>query len=136
MNEIDFTDLIGKPFDPDGYGPDNYSCYGLAVEVYRRFGIDLPRTNISVCACKEASNQEIQTHIEEFWDKILRPVAPCGVVIRSMDPNFAHHIGVHIGNGRLIHITLNRSVVIDRMSTWQQHIIGYYRYVGIDRQST
>lgn len=130
---MDFNDLMGKPFDADGYGPDNYSCYGLAVEVFRRYGIDLPRTNISVCACKQASMQEIQTHAAKYWAPISTPEEPCGVLIRSMDPDFAHHIGVFIGNGRMIHVTLNRSVVIDRIHKWQQHIIGYYRYVGTDR---
>ncbi len=127
---IDLNDLIGKPFDPDGYGPDNYSCYGLAVEVFKRFGIEIPRTNISVCACKEASQKEIETNLINLWEPVVILEIPTGLVIKSADHDFANHLGIYIGNRRFIHITINRNVVIDRMSDWENKIIGYYKYVG------
>lgn len=127
---IELNDLIGKPFDPDGYGPDNYSCYGLAVEVFKRYGVTIPRTNISVCACQDASQQEIQTNLMAYWAETDTLLAPTGLVIRSGNPDFANHLGVYIGNGRMIHITINRNVVIDRISSWKNKIIGYYKYVG------
>jgi len=127
---IDFTDLIGKPFHEDGYGPDNYSCYGLAVEVYKRYGIKIPRTNISVCACKTASQKEIQDNLIRYWKPTKELKAPTGLVIISSNPEFANHLGVYIGQHRMIHITANRNVVIDRISEWKNKIIGYYTYVG------
>lgn len=127
---MDFSDLIGKPFDPDGYGPEGYSCYGLAVEVFRRYGVDIPRTNISVCTCKETSQKEILTHLARHWAPVDMLEIPAGLVIKSTNPDFANHLGVYIGSGRFIHVTKNRSVVIDRISNWKSKIIGYYRYVG------
>jgi len=127
---INFNDLIGKPFDSDGYGPDNYSCYGLAVEVYKRYGIYIPRTNISVCACREASQQEIQDNIIKYWEPTDIWDIPTALLIRSIDPGFANHIGVFIGDGKMIHVTINRNVVIDRVSNWKHKIIGKYKYVG------
>ncbi len=126
---VDLNDLIGKPFDQDGYGPDKFSCYGLAVEVYRRFGFDIPKTNISVCACKEASEKEIQDQMARSWVKTDMLEVPSAVLIASRNPEFANHIGVYIGNDRFIHITLNRNAVIDRLSNWKKRIIGFYRYV-------
>ena len=132
---IDFSDLIGKPFDPDGYGPDRYSCYGLAVEVFRRYGIDIPRTNISVCACRETSQQEIEAHKEMYWAQVrdfqpFHSTAPVGLLIRSGNPDFADHIATFIGQGQMIHITVNRSVVVDRVSNWKHKILGAYKYVN------
>ncbi|SDU26549.1 C40 family peptidase [Desulfobacula phenolica] len=127
---IDFSDLIGKPFCEDGYGPNGYSCYGLAVEVFRRYGIDIPRTNIAVCACKQASQKEINNHLEKYWEPVSSLETPTGLIIQSTHPEFADHIGVYIGNRRFIHVTQNRNVVIDRLSDWKSKIIGYYRYAG------
>ena len=43
---IDYNDLIGQPFDEE-----KNNCYDLVREVFRRNGIDIPATNVSVCAC-------------------------------------------------------------------------------------
>jgi len=123
------NDLIGKPFHEDGYGPDNYSCYGLTVEVFKRFGIDIPRTNISVCACKDASQKEIKRHLKKYWKKETELKSPAFVVIRSVHPDYADHIGTYIGDGKLIHVTMNTNVVVDRIANWKHKIIGYYSYV-------
>ncbi len=127
---MDLNDLIGKPFHEDGYGPDNYSCYGLAVEVFKRFGIEIPKINISVCACKEASQKEIETNLMKSWKPVSKLTAPTGLVIQSTNFEFANHLGVYIGNRRFIHVTVNRNVVVDKMSDWKNKIIGYYKYVG------
>lgn len=122
-------DLIGKPFHEDGYGPETFSCYGLAVEVFRRYGSEIPKTNISVCACKEASEAEIKKHIGMYWTRIKRPVEPCVLLINA-HPGFAQHIGVYIGNGQMIHVSKNRNVCVDKVCSWAHKIAGFYRYVG------
>lgn len=130
---IEINDLIGKPFSPDperGYGPNAYSCYGLIYEVYRRFGIEIPKTNISVTACKQASNQEIMEHAAKYWQQIDKPEVPCGVLIKSTNPEYANHIGAYIGNNKMLHITIGRNVVVDRLDDWKRKILGYFRYVG------
>jgi len=127
---MDLNDLIGKPFHEDGYGPDNYSCYGLAVEVFKRFGIEIPKINISVCACKEASQKEIETNLIQSWKPVLELTIPTGLVIQSTNFEFANHLGVYIGSRRFIHVTVNRNVVVDKVSDWKNKIIGYYQYVG------
>lgn len=130
---IEINDLIGKPFcsDPENaYGPNCYSCYGLLWEVYKRFGIDIPKTNISVISCREASNLEINQHVSKYWQEIKRPEIPCGVHILSTHPDYPNHIGVYIDTGKMIHTTMFRNVEVARISNWKQKIIGYYRYVG------
>ena len=130
---IELNDLIGKPFASEpkrAYGPDTYSCYGLVWKVYQIFGIEIPFTNISVTACKEASEQEIMEHAAKYWQQLDKPEVPCGVWIKSTNPDFASHIGTYIGDGKMIHITINRNVTVDRLRDWRHKIIGYFRYVG------
>ena len=125
------NDLIGKPFasEPDkAYGPNAYSCYGLVWEIYRRFGIDIPKTNISVTACKNASNAEIEAHKMKYWKPIKKLEVPCVAVIQSTHPDYANHIGVYIGHNKLMHITINRNVVVDTLEDWKRKIIGFYKY--------
>ena len=127
--DVDINDLVGKPFDPVGYGPEKFSCYGLLYEVYKRYGIELPITNISVTACRQVSMKEIQEQLKH-WEPIFIPEVPCAVLIRSTNPDFADHVGVYIGNGKMLHITITRCAVVDRVSEWENKIIGFYRYIG------
>ena len=128
---VNLNDLIGKPFSNDGYGPDSYSCFGLGVEVSRRYGITIERTNISVCACKEVSQKKIQERLALNWQLTdLTENPPIAVLIRSGDARYADHIGVYIGKGRMIHIFKKTNVVVERISNWKHKIIGYYKYVN------
>jgi len=121
---INYNDLIGQPFDEQ-----KNNCYDVLREVFRRNGVIIPKTNISVCACKDVSDQEIQAHKKANWVQIDKPEVPCGILILSTNPDFANHIAAYIGKGKMIHTTLNRAIVIDRISDWQQKIIGFYKYV-------
>lgn len=126
-----YNDLIGKPFDAE-----TNNCYDILREVYRRNGVIIPKTNISVCACKNVSNKEIQAHKEANWQQIDKPEVPCGVWIKSTNPDFANHIAAYIGKGRMIHTTLNRAVVVDRIYDWKHKILGYYKYVSNANKDT
>ena len=128
------NDLIGKKFHQDGYGPEEYSCYGLAVEVFKRYGLEIPKTNISVCACKEASEAEIERHVHLYWNPIKEPSAPCIVLIKA-HPGYAQHIGIFVGDGNMIHVSKNRNVCVDKLRDWSHKIIGYYQYVGNDNKN-
>lgn len=136
MTTPSFNDLIGLPFKSSGTGlsgpnPGGFDCYGLAREVFGRYGIELPETNISVLVCAQASQQEIEAQKKKYWKRIDRLRVPCAVEIFSSNPGFANHIATYIGKGRIIHITLKTKVVVQRLSTIQkQKIEGFYKYVG------
>jgi cell wall-associated NlpC family hydrolase len=136
MTTPSFNDIIGLPFKPGGTGlsganPGGFDCYSLAREVFHRYGIELPETNISVLECARASQQEIEKQMAQYWVRTNRLMVPCGVQIFSSNPGFANHIATYIGKGRVIHITLKTKVVVQRLSTIQkQKIEGFYKYVG------
>jgi cell wall-associated NlpC family hydrolase len=126
---ITYNDLIGIPFDENNINGVN--CYELLRLAFKKHGYNVPATNISVCACKDASNQEIEDHILQYWQAIDKPEIPCGVLILSTNPAFANHIGTYIGNNKILHITKNTNSIIEKMYPKYKHkIIGFYKFIG------
>ena len=136
INKIDYNDLIGLPFKDNGTGaggsnPGGYDCYSLAREVHKRNGVLLPELNISVLACRDASQQHIDVGFSKLCEKIPTPEVPCLVQIFSSNPGYANHIATYIGNGRIIHVTIKSNVLVQRLSTINKSKIeGFYKYVG------
>lgn len=136
MIDVSFNDIIGLPFKDSGTGlsgdnPGGFDCYNLAREVFSRYNINLPKTNISVIECANISQKEIDKHKSKFWKKIDIPIEPCAIQIFSSNDMFANHIATYIGEGKVIHITIKSNVIIQRLSNIQkQKIEGFYKYVG------
>jgi cell wall-associated NlpC family hydrolase len=124
-----YNDLIGIPFSAEG--DVGINCYNLLRRAFKKHGIKVPETNISVCACREASNKEIANNVSKYWLKIKKPKTPCAVVIRSTNPDFANHIGTYVGSGRILHVAQNINSVIERMyPKYENKILGFYEFVG------
>lgn len=137
MNRIDYTDLIGTPFANRGRNvKTGVDCYGLVMEVYRRFGHEIPEYTADYDNV-EAVNDLIvgKTAIKSNWkpvDPANAPV-PCLMAIRFGVPKgVVNHTGVYIGNGKFIHIRENTGVCVDRVNSpaWRGVIEGYYEFVG------
>ena len=125
MCDLDFSDLLGKTFVNGGRGPEKYDCYGLATEVFRRFGIELPDYRIS---CEDASliNQTVESERNQ-WISCIVPQVPALVVLR-FNSHLYNHVGVYIGDGKFIHTAKKTGVRLDRISDlyWKHRIEGYY----------
>lgn len=125
MSQIKLTDLLGKRFADHGRGPDKFDCYGLAAEVFKRYGVNLPDYKIS---CKNAS--KIDSTIEKErsnWKRLDKPENPSLVVMR-FNSNLYNHVGVYIGNGQFIHTARKTGVRIESVESiyWKNRIEGYY----------
>lgn len=119
-------DLIGKPFTDGGRGPDTYDCYGLASEIFRRYGVDLPE--YSIC-CEDASsiNAAIDGNRKTWVRCEDEPPVPSMVVMR-LGSEWCNHTGVYIGHGQFIHTRERIGVHIDRIDAinWRHRIEGIY----------
>ncbi|AZO96083.1 NlpC/P60 family protein [Halocella sp. SP3-1] len=126
MSQVNFADLLGKPFVNEGRGPEEYDCYGLAREVFGRFGIKLPDYRIS---CENASsiNSTIDTEKVSTWQECEDSQVPSLLVMR-FNSHLYNHVGVYIGSGRFIHTAEKTGVRIENINSlyWQHRIEGYY----------
>ena len=127
MSDFDkYADLIGRPFEIGGRGPDVYDCSGLAMEVARRNGVRLPaKTSISSI---EKMAEVIAREKSDYEECKCEPL--CGVAFHIMGPD-ATHIGVVLEDGlHFIHTMKKAAVSIQRLSEWQHRIDGFFKYVG------
>lgn len=121
-----YADLIGKPFELGGRGPRSYDCYGLAMEVARRNGIDLPaETSISAV---ETMAAVIKSGKPDYEKCECQPLCGVSFRLRSREPA---HLGVVLEDGiHFIHTTSRTAVSIQRLDKWKNRIDGFYSYVG------
>ena len=91
---------LGVPYEWGGNGPahgQGFDCSGLVQQAYAAAGITLPRVATD------------QYHA----GKILPPGTPLqpGDLVFFGNPQFAHHVGIYVGNGKMINAPNTGSVV-------------------------
>jgi len=128
---INFRDLIGIPFKADGNDQYGIDCFNLMRAVHKKYGYNIPGTNIAVCASRKVSNKEIKKNILTDWVKIEKPEIPCGVLISSSNPDFANHIATYIGDNRILHIMFTTNSTVERLfPKYKNRVLGFYKYIG------
>jgi cell wall-associated NlpC family hydrolase len=126
---MEYVDLLGKPFEWGGRGPDSFDCYGLCIELAKRNGQMIPD-----CAWSEEPEQ-IAALVEETETKgFTRVEIPklgdfVGFMLR---PPFVSHIGYMLNQYEFLHITRGTRVTRERVDhiTWSRKVAGYYRWNG------
>ncbi|MEN6568065.1 MAG: NlpC/P60 family protein [Veillonellales bacterium] len=118
-------DLIGKPFQDGGRGPESYDCWGLVLEVFRRYGIELPDYQIS---CNADLNIDKQINAERCnWVRCHGEI-PVPALVVIQESGLCDHTGVYTGNGRFIHARQKVGVVKEAVEqpVWKRRIEGFY----------
>lgn len=134
---ISYIDLIGVPFANKGRDiKTGVDCYGLVMEVYKRFGHAIPEYTADYDDVEKVNDLITgKTAIRSNWEEVdinAMPV-PCLLAIRFGVPRgVVNHTGVYIGDGKFIHIRENTGVCVDRINSpaWRSMIMGCYKYVG------
>jgi cell wall-associated NlpC family hydrolase len=115
---------LGKPYVWGAEGPDTYDCSGLVQAAYAAAGVALPRT---------ARPQYLAT--------VPVPVAamvPGDLLFFGPDPqrwNSIHHVGIYLGNGKMVHAPTTGDVV--RVAPiWWAEFFGATRVVDTAGQGT
>ena len=95
---ININDLIGIPYKEHGRSSDGMDCYGLAIEVMRRYGYKLNDVVYE--------NYDLELSAENIPTLNLTPIdAPREGAILEMQYNNELHIGVCISKKEFIHMT-------------------------------
>ena len=125
--KLKYEDLLGKNFKYNGRGPDEYDCYGLVKELYRRLGINLPE----YASTEDRSLIDLMINKnQQLFDRIERPTPFC-IATFIIRPPYTSHMGVVTENCRqFIHIYDKASVVVSNLDhpIWSRRISGFYCY--------
>ncbi len=124
------NDLIGKPFKDGGRGPDAYDCYGLAIEVFKRYGIDLPDFKIACRDTKAINGRYLEQ--KPFWKDVTEEKPAPSLIFMRFNSSIGNHVGVYLGQGRFIHARASTLSCIERINSpvWATAVIGYYVPAG------
>lgn len=123
---VEYGDLIGLPFVYGGRGPEEYDCYGLLQEMWRRaHGVELPEFTSPTLQGPQAAVGAIQLL---QWQEV--PCAP-HVMVAIRIGRFVSHCGFMVDQQNMIHAWQQAGgVSVQRLGVWKQRITGFYRYVG------
>lgn len=95
---IELNDLIGAPYKDHGRDASGYDCYGLAIEVARRYGYKLNDVIYE--------NHNLTLSAENVPTLNVTPIdAPREGAILEMEYENELHIGVCINTREFIHMT-------------------------------
>jgi len=127
---VDINTLVGVPFVNEGRSPVlGMDCWGLTMEVFKRFGIELPDFTVDAFAFRQIGQLVDGAIGNPAWEEVVRPVdkdIPL-VVLMRMHPVYITHAGVLIKGGRVIHTMESAGVIISKVATLRKTIVGYYR---------
>lgn len=117
---MNYMDLIGAPWS------EQFNCWDLCREMFRRSGRDLPLYSEYIGDLVER-RAFIDLNIENDFTKAAEPEAGCLVVFRLLGEL---HMGYMLDRFNFIHCQRKKSVVVEPLKRWEKMISGYWRYTG------
>lgn len=128
---VEWRDLIGKPFAYRGRGPEYYDCYGLLIEMKHRAGIQIPDYP------SPTQMPQIADRMGAFigeWELCERQAGVAvgfymtfrenGKLVRRVA-----HAGYMLSENRMIHTwEASGGVTVEELTEWERRISGFYRY--------
>lgn len=111
---------LGEAYVWGAEGPNTWDCSGLMWGAYRSVGETLPRV---------AADQFQGTKSRQVARTALLPGDLLFFSTSSTDASQIHHVGMYVGNGKMVHAPTSNDVV--KISTvWWSHYFGATRVFG------
>jgi len=127
LHNVEYQNLVGKPFRLGARGPDYFDCWGICLEVGKRAGIKYPKDFTPVETIDQ--DKAIRDGLDKDFDKIKKPEPFCIVTFR-INPPFLDHCGIVLSNCMsFLHTMKNHSVSINRLDhkILVKRIEGFYK---------
>lgn len=123
--ELDYSDLLEKPFELGARGPDKFDCYGICLEAGMRVEICFP---FSLTPADLQSQKDVSKDIlKNVFEEIEKPESYC-IVTFKINPPFVDHCGFVLEDSvHFLHIMRNHSVVRQRLDLYKKRIYKFYR---------
>ncbi|ERT62389.1 C40 family peptidase [Megasphaera vaginalis (ex Srinivasan et al. 2021)] len=122
---VKYDDLVGIPYVSGGRDVrTGLDCWGLAVEIYRRQGLQLPPYPLDATSAA-VTMAAFKSGLPQNWYRLGTPTPGCLVLIRFIGNPYGSHCGIYLGYGEFIH-AYDTAVQIDKIRRWGPRVIGYY----------
>lgn len=109
----------GSEYEWGATGPDEFDCSGLTSWAYNQAGVSIPRTSRQQYgAGKPVARNELRPGDLVFYDD------------GSGDPGAIHHVGMYVGDGKMVDAPTEGQVVDVRSIEGDGHYIGARRITG------
>ena len=133
---IEVKDLLGVPFVDGGRDMrKGMDCWGLFVEVMRRFGYQVPDYKVS-CFDPESIKGAYQGEVGA-WQRVevAAPGLAVAMAMHPSAPEMVQHFGVALTNKIFIHTMEKTGVIVSRISDpfFNRKIKGFYRWTDQSR---
>ncbi|KIL42530.1 hypothetical protein SD70_00125 [Gordoniibacillus kamchatkensis] len=106
-------DYVGAPYVWGGTKPGGFDCSGFVQYVYRRHGVELPRTSREMFAVGDD----------------VRELQPGDLVFFRTEGRNASHVGIYMGDNRFISATTSYGVHVANLNStyWGPKYVGAKR---------
>ncbi len=92
-------EVLGSPYRWGAVGPGTFDCSGLTSWAYRQAGVSIPRTSrAQYAALPKVPLDQLAPGDLVFW-------------AHGSDPSSIHHVGIYVGEGRMVHAPRTGDVV-------------------------
>lgn len=107
---------IGVPYVWGGTSPSGFDCSGFTQYVFKKHGISLPRTT------------DLQYKVGTYVSKSNLRIGDL-VFLKNTYREGISHVGIYVGDGKMIHASSSKGVVISDLSTnyYTKHYYGARR---------
>lgn len=110
----------GVPYVWGGTSPRGFDCSGFVHYVYKQKGINIPRETVSLYnGARKVSADQAKPGDIVFFHRTYNTSKPIS------------HVGIYIGNGKMIHASSSRGVIIANINTsyWRSKLVGFGSYL-------
>jgi cell wall-associated NlpC family hydrolase len=112
---------VGIPYAEHGRTLEGLSCYGLAMSIYRDYGITLDELN------EEKPGINLAAIIKSYHKDWIKTVTMHFLDLIILDVFNEIHVGIYLKSGEFIQ-SLDAGVVLCRLYDWKDKIRGIYRH--------
>lgn len=128
-NEIEISDLLGKPYQRGGRGPGSFDCFGLGLEIDKRRGVYIP--DYETPRDKKARTLLFEFVKDSSFSRLEKPIPWCWVAFRIIENGrIKWHCGKVLPDcRRFIHIRVKANVCINRLNDlyYKEWLEGFYK---------
>jgi len=129
-HRLEIEDLVGVPYLEGGRTLKGLDCWGVAMEVYRRLGVDLPDLFPDGRSAQWVDVEWLDRTFRRFT-RLASPRFGCWLAFEGVD-GYAVHAGIVIAEHpvQFIHAVRRAGVCVTRLERppWQERLIGIYGY--------